>query len=115
MITSEEEKFIRYWEANREKQKKLLYQLVIGLPLGLLFALPILINFFLGRFWYKRADSVGISQFNPMVLVVAVVLIAVFIAVFNKKHKWDQHEQFYRELKAREKTDEHKNEIQGEL
>ncbi len=103
MITTEEQKFIEYWESNRDKQKKLFYQLLIGLPLGLLFAIPILINFFMGRFWYKRADSVGVSQFNPMVLVVAVVLIAVFIGVFNKKFKWDQNEQFYLELKAKEK------------
>jgi L-cystine uptake protein TcyP (sodium:dicarboxylate symporter family) len=103
MFTTEEQKFIVYWEANREKQKKLFYQLLIGLPLGLLFAVPILVNFFMGRFWYKRADSVGVSQFNPMVLIIAVVLIAVFIGVFNKKFKWDQNEQFYLELKAREK------------
>lgn len=102
-ITEEEKKFIDYWEKNREKQKKLFYQLLVGLPLGVLFALPILINFLLGRFWYKRADSVGVSQFNPMVLIVAVVLIAVFIGVFNKKLKWDRNDQFYRELKAREK------------
>jgi hypothetical protein len=103
MLTTEEQKFIVYWEANREKQKKLFYQLLIGLPVGLLFAVPILVNFFMGRFWYKRADSVGVSQFNPMVLIVAVVLIAGFIGVFNKKFKWDQNEQFYLELKAREK------------
>jgi uncharacterized membrane protein len=103
MLTTEEQKFIDYWEANRGKQKKLFYQLLIGLPVGLLFAVPILVNFFMGRFWYKRADSVGVSQFNPMVLVIAVVLIAVFIGVFNKKFKWDQNEQFYLELKAREK------------
>ena len=36
---------------------------------------------------------------------VAVVLIAVFIGVFNKKFKWDQNEQFYLELKAREKRE----------
>jgi uncharacterized membrane protein len=106
MLTTEEQKFIVYWEANREKQKKLFYQLLIGLPLGFLFAIPILVNFFMGRFWYKRADSVGVSQFNPIVLIVAVVLIAVFIGVFNKKFKWDQNEQFYLELKAREKRDD---------
>lgn len=105
MLTTEEQKFIAYWEANREKQKKLFYQLLIGLPLGFLFAIPILVNFFMGRFWYKRADSVGVSQFNPIVLIIAVVLIAVFIGVFNKKFKWDQNEQFYLELKAREKRD----------
>ena len=103
LLSEDEKKFLVYWENNRDKQKKLTYQLMVGLPLGVLFALPILINFLMARFWYKRADSVGVSQFNPMVLIVAVVLIAVFIGVFNKKLKWDRHEQLYRELKAKEK------------
>ena len=102
-LTGEEKKFIEYWENNRDREKKLFYQLLVGLPLGVLFALPIIINFLMARFWYKRADSVGVSQFNPVVLIVAVVLIAVFIGVFNKKLKWDRHDQLYRELKAKEK------------
>lgn len=101
-LTEEERKFIAYWEKERLRQKKIFYQFWVGLPLGLLFALPILVNFLLGRFWYRRADAVGNSQFNPMVLVVAVVGIAVFVAIFQKKFKWDQQEQRYQEFKAKE-------------
>jgi hypothetical protein len=42
-----EEKFIEYWEKNRDKESKLTFQLLSGLPWGLLFSLPILINFLL--------------------------------------------------------------------
>jgi len=103
LYSADEMKFMEYWEQNREKQKKLLNQLMLGLPLGILFAMPIIINFLLGRFWYKRADAVGLSQFNPMVLIVAALLIAVFTALLNRQFRWEKLEQQYLELKAREK------------
>lgn len=99
----DETKFMEYWELNRQKQKKRLNQLMLGLPLGILFAMPIIINFLLGRFWYKRADAVGLSQFSPMVLIVAAMLIAVFTALLNRQFRWEKLEQQYLELKAREK------------
>lgn len=101
MLTEEEKTFVAYWEKNRERQATLKYQLLFGLPLGILVSLPLLVNFLFGRFWYKRADAVGSSQFNPLVLVFAVLLIAVFVAVFYKKFQWDKHEQRYLELTRR--------------
>lgn len=96
MLTDTEEQFVDYWEKNREKQASIQYKLLSGLPWGMLFSLPILINFILGRFWYKRADAVGSAQFNPLVLVFAVILITVFIGVFRKQHQWEQREQQYK-------------------
>jgi amino acid permease len=101
MHTEEEIRFIKFWEANREKQSTLKYRLMFGLPLGILVSLPILVNFLMGRFWYKRADAVGTSQFNPLVLVFGVVLIAVFVAVFYKQFQWERNEQRYMELTRR--------------
>ncbi|MBM3444589.1 MAG: hypothetical protein FJX83_06325 [Bacteroidetes bacterium] len=102
MAYSEDElKFMAYWEENRERQGQLSYQLLFGLPYGLLFSLPIVANFLLGRFWYKRADAVGLSQFNPLVLVLAVLLISVFVAYVNRKFRWERYEQKYLELRAR--------------
>jgi hypothetical protein len=46
---------------------------------------------------------VGLSQFNPMVLIVAALLIAVFTALLNRRFRWEKLEQQYLELKAREK------------
>ncbi len=97
----DEEKFLSYWEANREKESRVAVQLLFGLPYGILFSIPILVNFLLGRFWYKRADAVGLSQFNPIVLVIAVLLISIFIAVLNRKFRWEKLENQYLELKAR--------------
>jgi hypothetical protein len=101
-ITEEERKFLVYWEAQRDKERKLTNQLMFGLPIGIMFSVPLLVNFFLGKFWYKRADAVGISQFSPTVLVVAVLLITVFVALLNRKFRWEKLEQQYLEIRAKE-------------
>jgi L-cystine uptake protein TcyP (sodium:dicarboxylate symporter family) len=101
-LTEKELAFITYWENHRLKEKKFLNQLLVGLPLGILFGMPILINFFLG--WYKRAEMVANTQLNPVILITAIVLIIVFIAIFSRRHKWEMKEQYYLELKARERA-----------
>ncbi|MFT3747445.1 MAG: hypothetical protein QM768_03985 [Agriterribacter sp.] len=97
-MTDEEKDFMIFWEANREKEKKTWRQLLIGLPLGMIFTLPILLNLFSG--WDKRATMVANAQLNPVILIIAVLLIASFFAIFNKKHRWDMNEQRYKELKG---------------
>jgi hypothetical protein len=108
MLSKEEEAFIAYWEANRERQKRTFRQFLLGIPLALLFVIPIALNFFSG--WYKRAAMVsGSSEFNPGILLLALLLIVVFVAVFSRKFKWDQYEQRYIELlakKERQKSNE---------
>ena len=41
------------------------------------------------------------SDFNPGVLLLALLLIVGFIAIFSRKFKWDQFEQRYIELQAK--------------
>jgi integral membrane sensor domain MASE1 len=105
MLSEEEKKFLVYWEAHRSIEKRTMKQWLIGLPAGLLLGIPILINFFSG--WYKRADMDLNSQlsnrdFNPLVLLIAILLIISFMAIFSKRHRWEMNEQRYRELKARD-------------
>jgi len=102
-ISEEERKFIAYWEVQRLKERKLTYQLMFVLPVVILFSVPLIINFLMAKFWYKRADAVGMSQFSPTVLVIAVLLITVFIALLNRRFRWEKFEQQYLEIKAREK------------
>lgn len=106
MLTQREKEFIRYWEAHRESEKKLVRQLIIGIPVGLLFALPVLFLLFSGRLWYKRADMVANTQLNPFVLLAAIVLITGFVAVFYKRHQWEMKEQQYLELKTKQDDDD---------
>jgi hypothetical protein len=104
MLTQQEKDFLRYWENNRLRRKKTMRQFLVGIPIGLLFVIPIVINFTSG--WYKRAQMEANNQdFNPVVLLVALLVIVVFTAIFYQRHQWDQYEQRYRELLAREKRD----------
>lgn len=95
-LSEDEKQYIDYWEHNRLRQKKLLNQLLVGLPLGILFAAPVLLNLFGG--WYKRAGMQANAKMNPVVLLIAVLLIVVFVAIFSRKHKWEMKEQQYREF-----------------
>jgi hypothetical protein len=98
-LNEHEKRYIAYWEKNRLKEKKLLNQLLIGLPVGILFGAPVMINLFTG--WYKRADMEVNTRLNPIVLIVAILLIIVFVAIFSMKHKWEMKEQQYREFLAK--------------
>jgi hypothetical protein len=41
------------------------------------------------------------ADFNPGVLLLALILIVVFVAIFSRKFKWEQNEQRYIELLAK--------------
>ena len=100
MLTDDEKKFIDYWQHNRLKKKKVLKQLSVGLPLGVLLVATICINFLSG--WYKRAQMmINTDPSLILVIIIASVLIVIFIAVFSARHHWDLNEQRYKELLAR--------------
>ncbi len=103
MLSEEEKAFVIYWEQHRDREKKVVKQWLMGLPAGLLFGIPILVNLFSG--WYKRAtmdlnSHISNGEFNPLVLIIALLIIVSFIAIFSKRHKWEMNEQRYQELKA---------------
>lgn len=102
MLEQKEKLFVEYWEVNRIKEKNLLYQVLTGLPIGLLFALPIIFILFTGRYWFKRADMVANAELSPVILIAAVLIIALFVAVLYKRHQWDMKEQQYKQLKAKQ-------------
>ena len=102
VLTDQEKLFIGYWEKNRDRHKKFLYQLMIGLPIGLVFALPILLSVIFHE-WYKQMVFISGSQIS--VIIAGVLGIAVFFALLRMKFKWEQNEQFYHELKYKEQID----------
>ena len=108
MISKEEQEFIKYWEQNRDKQKRFLKQIAIGLPFGVLFAIAMFLNFTSG--WDKRVQEITKTypSFKSLILVllIALVGIVVFISVFSVKVKWEKHEQRYRELLSRHESEQ---------
>ena len=99
MITDQEKLFINYWESNREKEKRWLLKLAVGLPLGLVFAFPILLSVIFHD-WYKSMIFISGSQLT--VVLIAVLGIAVFYTLFRIRFKWEENEQRYKELKFKE-------------
>jgi membrane protein YdbS with pleckstrin-like domain len=102
MLTAEEEKFMEYWERNRLRKKRLIWQLAGGLPLGVLLAAAILVNYFSG--WYTRADmQIRVSSSGVLVVLIGLLLIVVFVVVFSGRHRWEMNEQRYKELLYKKK------------
>lgn len=100
MLSKEEENFIKYWETDRLRRKKLVRKLAMGLPLAVLIVVAILVNLFSG--WHKEADmEVRSNGSLILIIIIAAILIVVFITVFSERHKWDINEQRYQELLGR--------------
>ncbi len=106
MFTEQESKFITWWEANRDKQKKSFGQYVQGFSKGIGMGVAIVLIIISG--WYKRANMEVNSKMSTAVFVIALLGIAVFMAWFSQNYKWEQNEQQYLELMAKKKRFEAK-------
>lgn len=103
MLSKDEKLFLEYWEKNRDRQKHFMHQLASGLPMGLIFALPVLLAVIFHG-WYK--SMIYISGAQIIVIIIGVLGVAVFYAIFRMKFKWDNNEQLYKELKFKEHKDD---------
>ena len=106
MLTERDKSFIKYWEENKEKDKRVWRRFLYGSPWGLIFALPILIAVIFHD-WYK--NMVYISPSLITLIIIGVIGIAVFYTVFSMQFKWDRNEQIYKELKFKEKKEDAAN------
>lgn len=102
MLSTEESKFLDYWEKNRERKKKVYRQLSVGLPTGAVLVIAIFINVFSG--WYTRA----LMTYNGdksilLVLLLGGIGITTFFTIYSARHRWDQNEQKYKELLQKKK------------
>ena len=75
-------KFIEFWGKKREKRKTIFTSVISGLPLGLVFALPVLVVVIFHD-WYK--NMVYISNSLIIVIIIGVLGVAVFFAIFRMK------------------------------
>lgn len=101
MLTNDEINFINYWEKNRVKKSRFWNQLAAGMPMGLIFSLPILLAVIFHD-WYK--SMVYISNSQLILITIVVFFIAIFYAVFRMRFLWDRDEQAYKELKSKQKS-----------
>lgn len=106
MFSEKELSFIQHWEKVRDHEKLFLTKLKNGLPMAMLFGLPILlllvgVYFYLPE-WYTKVSGAASGEIST--LLIAVCLIIIFFSYFRMHFKWEMNEQLYLELKSREKT-----------
>ncbi len=102
-LSNDEERFMEWWEKNRDIRKKTSKQLMIGLPMATVFVFAILFNFFAG--WYKRATMMMNTHSSLiLVLIIAAIAIVVFYSIFSMRYKWEMNEQRYQELQVKKNS-----------
>ncbi len=104
MLSSENEAFLSYWSANRERERTSIRPFLAGLSAG--FAIGIAVILVLESGWYERANMVANSRLSYLVFLLALLLISVFMAFFYRKFRWEMQEQRYLELLAAKKRTE---------
>lgn len=101
MLTEKDKIFLAYWEEKRTQSKLNPFFFVKGFAVGLVIGLLVALCLTLG--WYKRANMDANTKLSPLVLLLAVVLIGIFLAVFYNNFRYEECEQHYQELKKKNK------------
>jgi len=94
-----------YWEKERAKKNTARDKLIKGLPMAVLFSLPIILFIFAVYIffpdWYTKVSDT--SKGSLIAAVFSVFLCILFFSYFRMHYKWEMNEQAYQELKAKEK------------
>ncbi len=95
---------MKHWEMVRETEGLFLSKLTRGLPMAILFGLPIILSlvavYYLSPEWYTKVSPAASGVFGT--LITAVFMIILFFSYFRMHFKWEMNEQLYLELKSRE-------------
>lgn len=106
MLNEQEIKFLRYWEQNRERENKFERKLTAGLPMALIFSLPIVLSVVVVRLflpeWYTKISKTSSGTF--ITIIFAMIIIVLFFSFFRMQYKWEMNEQLYQELKSKERS-----------
>jgi hypothetical protein len=104
MITEREKQFITYWESVRDWRSKFINKLMSGLPMAILFGLPIFLSlvvvyFYFPDFYTKISNT---SSGTLITVGIAILIAIIFFAYFRMHYKWEMNEQLYKELKSKQ-------------
>lgn len=104
MLSDKEKQFIIYWEREREKRNSVLGKLLNGLPMAILFSLPVVLFLFAVYIffpdWYTKISDTSPGSF--IAIIMAVFICILFFSYFRMHYKWEMNEQHYQELKNKE-------------
>ncbi len=100
MLSEKEKVFLQYWEKNREELGTPVSKLLRGLPVAVLFTLPILLLVFVVYFylpeWYTKVAPKHGGTFSA--IFIALFICICFISFFRMQFKWEENEQAYKDL-----------------
>ena len=106
MLSEKEIKFLRYWEQNRERENTFERKLTGGLPMALIFSLPIILSVLVVKLflpeWYTKISNTSPGTF--ITIIFAMIVVALFYSFFRMQYKWEMNEQLYQELKSKERS-----------
>ncbi len=105
MLTEKELAFITYWETYRIPHSSFTSKLLRGLPMAMMFGLPIIL-FILSVYiyfpvWYTKISSTTPGTF--VTIIIAVLICIFFFSYFRMHFKWEMNEQLYKELLYKQK------------
>ena len=103
MLSAKDKEFIAYWEKERERHNSVPARLIGGLPMAILFCIPILllitaVYLFLPE-WYTRVSNSLAGAMTT--IVIALIICILFFSYFRMQYKWEMNEQLYKELKQK--------------
>ena len=112
MLSEKELKFLQDWEQKRENESSFTSKLTRGLPMALMFGLPMLFSiafvFFFSPEWYTKISQRAAG--SSVMILISVFLFILFFSYFRMHFKWEMNEQLYQELKNRQKKAKAANE-----
>ena len=105
MLSDKEHEFLDYWEQNRLPQSTFTSKLARGLPMAIIFGLPIILSVVVVYIFFPDwATKISGTTFGTFITaVIAVVLVILFFSYFRMHFKWEMNEQAYLELKYKQK------------
>ena len=104
MITDEEEKFYQYWSTTRTHYKTSIRPYLKGLSIGFAIGVGILLTIYPG--WYTRANMQANTVLDPFLFLLAIAIVAIFMAFIYRNYQWEQHEQRFQIIQAKRKRAE---------
>ena len=91
------------WEKERERLNSFGSKLIAGLPMAVLFCIPILLFvtsvYLFFPEWYTKISNRLPGSIS--IIVIAVFICIIFFSYFRMQFKWESNEQHYQELKSK--------------
>ena len=85
MYLQKEIDFMNHWEIVREKESRFMSKLVRGLPVALIFGLPIILSliavYILSPEWYTKISNAASGVLGT--LIIAVIITILFFSYFR--------------------------------